>query len=329
MDTPLKTEIDGAERATIFHEQYGNGGLEGAADLPEFIISAGDYIASIVGAAKTNAGMAIIVKELIEGSGNAITDPNQWRVALKEARSSCYSDSMIGPKLHDLAAYAEYGIVLHDSQDEEELANHIESLLTQAQDLLAKTPISQWGLSSSTALSSLVFVASNRWALDHDEAVEPSALAYFGGISEGRVRNLMSGESRVFSAKDGKISAQDALKWLTGRSEFWNSIWREQSLSSYSQASDAPLEKAGFVPVARDGSMFHPNFKRGSSYTIGKKGAEEQVADFYDALARLQRMPVPYWRRPNANGNWGSVAGVRWERVDLFDFKAPANDRKA
>lgn len=327
MEKPTpKIEIDAAERAMIFHENYGNG-LEGAADLPEFIIAAGDYLASIVGSAETDAGMSLIVKDLVEVGGGNITDPSQWRTALREARSSLYSNSMVGPELHDLAAYAEYGIVLDDSEDEQELAARIKGLLTRAQDLLAKTPIFEWGLSANNALSRLVSVAANRWALDNGEAVEPAALAYFGGVSEGRIRNLMSGENRTFSSKNGKIPAQDALKWLDGRPEFWNSIWREQSLLFYSHAPDAPVVEAGFVPVARDGSMFHPNLKRASSYTIGKKGEEQQVADFHDALARLQRMPVPYWRRPNASGNWGSVAGVRWERVDLSDFGPPAKER--
>jgi len=318
-----RAEIGAAERAEIFHEQYGND-LDAADALPEFIIAAGDYISNIVGAGETDAGMAVIVKGLVAVSGGNIADPSQWRAALMEARSNCYSEWEVGSHLHNLAAYADYGIVLHDSEDPGELAHHIQTLVAEAQSLLAKTPIAQWGLSSNNPLAQLVSVASNRWALDNNEAVEPAALAFFGKLSEGRVRNLMSGENRIFSSKDGKIPAQEALKWLAGRPEFWNSIWRDQSLPDYPHEPSAPLEQAAFVPVARDGSMFHPGLKRGSSYTIGKKGSEEQVADFHDALARLQRMPVAYWRRPNASGNWGSVAGIRWERVDLAALKSPS-----
>ena len=36
-------------------------------------------------------------------------------------------------------------------------------------------------------------LARNRWALDNMQPIEPAALAYFGGLSEGRVRNMMSG----------------------------------------------------------------------------------------------------------------------------------------
>jgi hypothetical protein len=315
--------INAVQRTEIFHEQYGNE-LDGTDALPELVIAAGDYISQIVGAPETDAGMALIVRGLVEVGGGAISDPSQWRTALIERRSNCYSEWRIGPKLHDLAAYAVYGIVLHDSDDADVLASHLEALLADARDLVAKTPAQQWGLPAKNELTRLVSIASNRWAMDNGEAVEPAALAYFGGVSEGRIRNLMSGENRTFTSKDGRIPAAEALKWLEGRSEFWNSVWREQSLPMYAHEPSAPLGCAAFVPVARDGSMFHPSVRRGSSYTIGKKGAEEQISDFDEALTKLQQMPVPYWRRPNASGNWGSVAGVRWERVDLADLNSTA-----
>ena len=42
------TDIGAAERAEIFHEQYGND-FDAAAALPEFVVAAGDYISGIVG----------------------------------------------------------------------------------------------------------------------------------------------------------------------------------------------------------------------------------------------------------------------------------------
>ena len=45
--------------------------------------------------------------------------------------------------------------------------------------------VGQWQLNESNELSRLVTIARNRWALDNDEPVEPVALAYFGGVSEG------------------------------------------------------------------------------------------------------------------------------------------------
>jgi len=326
MDTqPSKTEIDAAQRAQIFFEQYGND-FDGAAALPEFVIAAGDYISQIVGSDIADAGMALIIQGVVSASGSTIRSPSDWREALKESRSNCFSEWPIGEQLLELAAYAEYGIVLDDgvalqsSEDPKVLAAKIERLLGRAQELEASTPIAQWHLSASNELSRLVMIARNRWALDNNELVEPAALAYFGRVSEGRIRNMMSGADRTFTPNDGRISAVEAHKWLQGRPEFWNSIWREQSLVQYDATRIAPLRQPIFVPVARDGTLFHPGLQRAGSYTIGKRGEEEQVADFNDALEKLHRMPVAYWRRPNGNGNWGTVVADHWERVDALDF---------
>ena len=322
---PPKSEIGAADRAQIFHEQYGND-FDAPDALPDFVIAAGNYISRIVGHEDTDAGMARIVGQLVNVGGGTIAKPSEWREALTAYRHDCFSIWQIGPQLHDLAAYAEYGIVLHESEDPEELADHIKHLLKQAQELEAETPIAQWHLNANNELTRLVTIARNRWALDNGEPIEPIALAHFGGVSEGRIRNMMSGANKTFPSDDGRVPAQDAFKWLKARPEFWNSIWREQSLPQYAHEPNVPLHQAVFVPVARDGSTFHPDLRRGSAYTIGKKGAEEQIADFNEALAQLQLMPVPYWRRPNSSGNWGTVAGIRWERVDMADLGMPSDN---
>jgi hypothetical protein len=317
---PPKSEIEAAERAQIFHEQYGNN-FDAAAALPDFVIAAGNYLSRIVGPEDTDAGMARIVNGLVSASGREIRAESDWRAALLDNRPNCYSEWAIGAQVHDLAAYAEYGIVLHDSEDPNELAAHIKHLLEQAQELEANTPITQWQLNDNNDLSRLVRIASNRWALDNNGPIDPVALAHFGGVSEGRIRNMMSGANRTFTSAEGRIPANEALKWLNGRPEFWTSIWREQSLPQYDDNRSTPVKQAVFVPVARDGSTFHPGLRRASAYTVGKKGSEKQIADFDAALAELHRMPVPYWRRPNASGTWGSVAGIRWERVDASEFE--------
>lgn len=316
-----KSEIDAAERAEIFHEQYGNF-LDAASVLPDLVIAAGDYISRIVGTEITDAGMALIVSELVQISGGTIEHPENWRSSLTASRSNCFSEWSIGAALHDLAAYAEYGIVLHESDDPDELAAHIQMLLGIAQDIEARTPFLQWGLEPNNDLTRLVILARNRWALDNQKPIEPTALAKFGGVTEGRIRNMMSGANKAFSSEDGRIPADEALKWLIGRPDFWASIWRGQSLPRYAPSEEAPIHDVIFVPVARDGSVFHPGLRRGSSYTVGQKGQEQQIADFNEALIQLQRMPVPYWRRPNASGNWGSVVGIRWERMDASQFQS-------
>src|ERR1700690_3641499 len=99
METKLlavKSEIDAAERATIFHEQYGNE-IDAAEALPEFVMAAAKYISRIVGDEATDAGMAIIIKGLLEVSGRQLTNPSEWRSALDEARGNCFSEWSIGP----------------------------------------------------------------------------------------------------------------------------------------------------------------------------------------------------------------------------------------
>lgn len=77
-------------------------------------------------------------------------------------------------------------------------------------------------------------------------------------------------------------------------------------------ASEGPRPSAGFVPVARDGSWFSPDLLRAGAYRIGPKGEEIVVETYAEALDQLRLMKSPHWRRPNSNGNWGIVTGVRW-----------------
>lgn len=323
-----KSKISAAERAQIFHEQY-DSHFDPAEALSDFVLGAGDYLACIVGEEEADAGMAQIVKRVVEVAGGEIKVPSEWRVALKENSANCFSEFEIGASLHDLGAYAEYGIVLHSSEDPDELSAHLQNLLERVEELEAKTPIAEWGINPENTLTQLLLVARNRWALDNSRPVEPAALAFFGGLSEGTIRNMMSGANSKFKPVNGFISAAQAMKWLVGRQEFWNSIWREQSLPQYETGAGDPVETAIFIPVSRDCSTFHPELRRGQSYTIGKKGEEIQVADFEDALAELQKMPTPYWRRPNSVGNWGVVAGIRWERFDAKNFKNGPTDKLA
>lgn len=66
------------------------------------------------------------------------------------------------------------------------------------------------------------------------------------------------------------------------------------------------------LPVARDGTCFHPGLIRSGEFTVGEKGEEQRYDSFTEALQALHQMSVPRWRRPNAQGNWGIVSGIRW-----------------
>ncbi|MEY9387557.1 hypothetical protein ABIF93_005814 [Bradyrhizobium japonicum] len=324
MDIKSNSQIPAEERAAIFHEQYGNDG-DAAATLADIVTAAGNFLTRIVGKEEVDAGMARMIAGVLNASGGKLDDPSDWREALDGASSYCYSEWVLGTHLHDLAAYALYGIVLDGAENADEREENLERAISHAEQFLLATPASQWNIPTNSDLHRFVLMARNRWALDHGKPIEPAALAVFGGVSEGRIRNMMSGEKRIFSPVEGKIHAQEALAWLSDRPEFWNSIWREQALPQYA-AKHSPLERAVFVPVARDDSTFHPGLKRGAGYTIGAKGSEIQVVEFEEALGELQRMPIPYWRRPNAVGNWGTVSGVRWARLDAADLEILANN---
>ena len=84
-------------------------------------------------------------------------------------------------------------------------------------------------------------------------------------------------------------------------------------------------ENINGVPVSRDGSWFSPDTVSGGRYTIGPKGAERKIANYFEALAELMKMPTPRWRRPNGQGNRGIVAAVRFDRVRRLDLDLASN----
>ena len=90
-----------------------------------------------------------------------------------------------------------------------------------------------------------------------------------------------------------------------------------QPALSATQVSPIPTTLAvplgELVPVAKDGSWFSPDLARSHGFTIGAKGSEVVFADYGDALQELRTMDAARWRRPNSNGNWGIVTGIRWE----------------
>ncbi len=163
-------------------------------------------------------------------------------------------------------------------------------------------------------------LARSRFAIDNCSGdVDVHSMSVLGGISEGRIRNLMSGNAGPLKrGADGGIEAMSALSWLMKRKGFLKSIWQNSDDETKEVESEelAPLENVIFVPVARDGSIFNPSLERNGLFQIGSKGQELNVSSFEEALTMLNAMPVPRWRRPNENGLWGIVSGVSWQRVE-------------
>ena len=59
-----------------------------------------------------------------------------------------------------------------------------------------------------------------------------------------------------------------------------------------------------------DGSKTHflPNVRMSSGYRFGRKGSEQVLSDYWEALEALSKMAIPTFRRPNSAGNFGGVA---------------------
>lgn len=322
MSARRKSEIGVEERVAIFHESF-DASIDAGVSVAALARGLGDYLGYLVGRADADAAMALIVARL---AGREVA-PDAWREALEENESLVFSEWPSAQHLHDLAAYAFFGIVL-TGDDPDEAAAWIDARLEEVRSLLERLPLDRWlAPEQAEQLKRLALLAEARWALDDNRPVQPAAVADFGAVSAPRMRALMAGNDRTFHRdEDGLIPAHEALAWLAGRESFWNSIWREQPLPRHGLRDRPPLEAPVFVPVARDGSVFHPGLRRGGTYTIGNKGDEAHVEDFDAALRQLQAMPEPYWRRPGEKGAWGLVGGVRWERLDRDDLEGFATN---
>lgn len=131
-------------------------------------------------------------------------------------------------------------------------------------------------------------------------------LSLLTGLEEQSVRNALSKDKTVTRAvgkhsKVLEIPPQEALAWMRGKGRFME--------------YEPPRSKAHIsVPVAQDGSFFNATLKLKKGFAIGKKTEEHYYDTFEEALAALEKMPKPYWRRPSkTTGVPGIVRGVRWE----------------
>ncbi|MCG6557684.1 hypothetical protein MB818_05705 [Ruegeria sp. 1NDH52C] len=312
MDGKHPSEMDYYERVREFTElfDYGN---DPSVTLVALVRRAGDFLEKIVGPKAANEGMARIIGSL---SANG---PSAWRDDLENGETSAYSEWAIGEQLHFLSAYARYGIDLTAREHESaaEITNRLRAVIEAVEVLVDLCPLEQWlGEDRPRQLEETLLLAKNRWALDHGLPVEPEALAIFGGVTMGSMRNLLSGKTQIFTKIEGKIAANEALNWLADKRSFFPSIWESARREWDGEVHDLDYAQPVFVPQSRDGSVFHPGLKRGGAYTVGEKGNERQVDNFEEALSKLQEMRHPSWRRPGrGKGGWGIVSAIHWVRM--------------
>lgn len=289
--------------------------------IAEFVRHGGEYLEQLIGADLVAEPLRAMLANAANSAGvsDAAAERMTWRELL-EGSASAWDAWAFGRVLQELVFYGRYGIVADEKISLEDRQDHIQRLLEQAEAVLRVTPLRAIAERENNPhygaeVEKVMLMARNRWALDEGEGViDPTALALFGGVTEGRIRNLMSGANRELENVNGKVTVSSALRWLADRPDFFNSIWQDEE-SSPPSAAETPYAAVRFLPKARDGSFFHPGLKRADSYTVGAKGSEVHIADFDEALDYLQRLPSAMWRRPNEAGNWGIVKAADWVRV--------------
>lgn len=238
---------------------------------------------------------------------------SDWREGIEE--TGFYLETALGLRLTTLSEYAVFGMLR--SGMEESILETIKIV----EDLLTDCPADQWfDQPDREPLLPIIAMARARWNLDNGHGVAPEGLALLGGVKLTRIRNMMSGSSPELP-KDaaGLLSNEAARAWLEGRDCFLATLTESLEVDSVVSMEEAvdPI----FLPVARDGSMFTPDVRRGARYQVGEKGNERYHDNFDEALADLQAMSVAKWRRPNSEGNWGIVSAVEWRRVDRRSLK--------
>lgn len=177
-------------------------------------------------------------------------------------------------------------------------------------------------------LADTLVAAETRWALDHGVSVLPTGLAILAGVKPKTLANLIASKT-LASDPDGSIPAAIALDYLGRRKDFVPSSWQEPSQAPEAAPADTgTLTDPVWLPVDGDGQPFLPSLARRSRdggeprYAIGDKATPEYIGDYWQALERLSRMPIPRWRRPNAQGNWGLVtAQDTWKRFARADIE--------
>lgn len=301
-----------------FHEHYGTGSDFEGAVLIDVLVAAGRLVAEIVGEEVADRAFATLVRDL----GYEVEAEPDWADVLE---SEAFGDAMnwpMGERFHNLNAFAYRGVALNRGETEAERERLLRAEIAAVEAFMAKVAFAAWRVDPGDA-GRTAARARARFDLDTGAPIAPSTLAALAGVTERRIRNMMAGAERRFKADSrGKIPAKDAIDWLNGRpAKFAPSVWRGQNAFNDLAQRDQ-IEEAIFVPVASDGSVFHPGLARDDAYRIGPSSHEERHESYEDALAALQKMHQPVWQRPTPRGHWTKVTAVRWARYERFALNA-------
>lgn len=301
-------QIEIAERTDEFHELFG--GQEFLEDsILEAINEVGKITAMLFG--EDNADAAF--EKLIAHSFTLEDDG--WFATLEENANALYSETPAGNLLHDLTAYADYGIVLRTCRSRNERERHLGEQVREGIELLRVVGRLLEDQRSSP-IWRIVTKAHARWKLDLGEPLTRIDLVLLSGLAEQSVRNRLAEKNSGIDGTIDHVAAAQALPWLSKQKKFVSSLWRYQDDTDVIADLETYVAEPLFVPVAPDTSVFHPELKKDGTYIVGETGSEREFTDFDEALQALQAMLVPTWRRPTEKGRWTQVRAIEWRRVD-------------
>lgn len=242
-------------------------------------------------------------------SHNVRTD--DWEVVLDEYWPASWLETDGGRLIDEAGIYGLYGVtpasVPFDGR--KDWVDDLAERLDRFRRIVEPNP--------QGVIARIINLALSRHAIDTGKGeVDLQSLALLGGVTEGRIRNILSSGDGGLEKVGQRVTAVSAAAWLKGRKEFFASIWQQPDEAAPEAPSPDFSDEVVFVPVAADGSYFHPGLARGGKFMIGAKGEEVQYSSFGEALSALQKMATPRWRRPNEAGNWGIVSGRDWKRIE-------------
>lgn len=240
---------------------------------------------------------------------NVKTD--DWETVLDEYWPASWLDTDGGRLIDNAGFYGLYGVTPADVPFEARMA-WVDALAEQLEQFRQMAQPEPQGV-----IARIINLTLSRHAMDTGAGeVDLQSLALFGGVTEGRIRNILSSGDGGLEKVGLRVTAVSAAAWLKGRKEFFASIWQQPDEAVLEAPSPDFSDDVVFVPVAADGSHFHPGLARGGMFRIGAKDEDRPYDSFDEALSALQKMATPRWRRPNEAGNWGIVSGRDWKRIE-------------
>lgn len=181
-------------------------------------------------------------------------------------------------------------------------------------------------MEQSNVFWQLINAAQARYALDTGMPLTFEQVVILSGMSRRAVQNdAAKGGPANLKVNGEEVQNEDALNWLRERRNFIPTTYlNDQEAGQVSMAEQLDEDDVDFifVPVTDDGIAFLPKLRREGGYQIGKYGDEKYYQDYYEALAVLQKMAAPKFRRPNAQGNWGIKVSTDWKRVSKAEIDA-------